>query len=294
MAAPWLVVLALAPVLVIIPFLFRLDGRTHGDWLQFLGRFHPLLVHIPIGILALLPLLEIAGTSRPAFRDAAGFTLQVAVAACVITLALGISLADGSGVTGTTVTRHMWSGIVLLIALLVCPAIRPAWAAGQMQRLYPAVLAGTFLILIWTAHLGGSLTHGNDYLARYMPGPLRRFIASGSVGSDAAYAGSVYMRRIPPIFDAKCVACYGAGKEQAGLRLDLYELFMKGGKDGAVIAPRNPDGSLLLQRVTLSPRDQHFMPAEGRAPLTPSKSAQCVPGLLRVPPPQPPALRELR
>jgi hypothetical protein len=67
------------------------------------------------------------------------------------------------------------------------------------------------------------------------------------------------------------VACHGSSKEQAGLRLDLFELLMKGGKDGAVVVPRNPDGSLLLQRVTLSPSDKHFMPAEGRTPLTPDE-----------------------
>ena len=76
------------------------------------------------------------------------------------------------------------------------------------------------------------------------------------------------MRYVHPIFDAKCVACHGANKQQARLRVDFYELLMRGGKDGAVIAPRNPDGSLLLERVTLSPSDRHFMPAEGRPPLT--------------------------
>jgi uncharacterized membrane protein len=142
-----------------MPFLVRLDGHPHADWLQFLGRFHPLLVHLPIGMLVLLPLLEIAGTIRPALREAAGFVLQIAVAACAITLALGISLAYGSGVTGTTVTRHMWAGAVLLMELLVCLTVRRAWAAGHAQRVYPALLAGILLTLTWTAHLGGSLTH---------------------------------------------------------------------------------------------------------------------------------------
>src|SRR5262249_25636863 len=109
---------------------------------------------------------------------------------------------------------------------------------------------------------------------RYMPGPLKRVFALAPPASDAAYAGSVYQRAIHPIFDAKCIACHGANKEQSGLRLDFYDLLIKGGKDGAVIAPRNPDRSLLLQRVTLSPTDRHFMPAEGRTPLTADEVAK--------------------
>jgi uncharacterized membrane protein len=269
----WLALLLLSAALVLLPFVIRLDGRTHADWLQFLGRFHPLLVHLPIGMLVLLPFLELAGTTRPGLREAAGFILHLALATGVIALVCGVLLAYGSGVTGATVTRHMWGGIVLLIELLVCVTVRPAWASAQVQRVYPALLAVSLLTLTWTAHQGGSLTYGSDYLTRYMPGPLRRFIPSGPASSDAAYAGSAYMRYIHPIFDAKCVACHGTNKEQAGLRLDFYELLMKGGKDGAVIAPRNPDGSLLLQRVTLSASDRHFMPAEGRPPLTPDEIA---------------------
>jgi hypothetical protein len=185
-----------------------------------------------------------------------------------ITLAFGVLLAYGGGIMGPTVTRHMWGGVALLIELLLCVAIRPAWASGQIHRVYPALLALTLLTLTWTAHQGGILTHGNDYLTRYMPGPLKRLFPSPTTASDAAYVGSAYMRRIHPIFDSKCVVCHGASKEQAGLRLDFYELLMRGVKDGVVIAPRNPNQSLLLQRVTLSPNDRHFMPAEGRTPLT--------------------------
>jgi len=253
-------------MLLMLPFITHLDGRQHTDWLQFVGRFHPSLVHLPIGMLVLLPLLELAGTARLGLREAAGFVLILALATAAVAVVAGILLAYGSGVVGTTVTRHMWGGILLLIELLVCVAARSAWVSGKVQRIYPALLGISLLTLAWTAHQGGSLTHGGDYLTRYAPGALRRFLPSAA--SDSAYVGSVYARHIHPILDAKCVACHGASKEQAGLRLDFYELLMKGGKDGAVVAPRDPDRSLLLQRVTLSPSDRHFMPAEGRTPLT--------------------------
>jgi uncharacterized membrane protein len=265
---PWLCVLGVSLILLILPFAVGLDGRPHADWLQFLGRFHPSFVHLPIGMLVLLPFLEYAGMTRPGLREGAGFVLRLALAAGAITFVFGVLLAYGSGVMGTTVTRHMWGSIALLIELLLCVTVRPAWISGQAQRAYPVLLTVSLLTLTWTAHQGGSLTHGSDYLTRYLPGPLKRLFPSASAASDAEYVGSAYTRNIHPILDAKCVACHGASKEQAGLRLDFYELLMKGGKDGAVITPRDPDRSLLLQRVTLSPSDRHFMPAEGRTPLT--------------------------
>jgi uncharacterized membrane protein len=266
--APWIRILALSALLLTLPFTVRLNGRPHADWLQFFGRFHPSLVHLPIGMLVLVIFLEFAGTNSPGLREAASFVLHLSLTTGAIAVLFGILLAYGSGVMGATVTRHMWGGIVLLVELLVCITVRPAWTSGQSQRVYPALLALSLLTLIWTAHQGGSLTHGNDYLTRYMPGPLKLFFPTASGASDAEYVGSAYTRNIHPILDAKCVACHGASKVQAGLRLDFYELLMKGGKDGPVITPRNPDRSLLLERVTLSPSDGHFMPAEGRTPLT--------------------------
>jgi uncharacterized membrane protein len=269
----WMVVFGIGILLVLLPFIFRLDGRQRADWLQFLGHFHPLLVHLPIGTLVLLPLLELAGMTRPALRETADFVLQLTAAACVITLASGFLLAYGGGVMGTIVTRHMYGGIALSIEVLVCMTLRPDWASGHVQRIYPALLTATLLTLTWTAHQGGSLAYGSDYLSEYMPGPLKRLIPFAAAKTDIAYAGSIYMQRIHPIFDAKCVACHGTGKQQAGLRLDFYDYLTSGGKDGAVIVPRNPGASMLLQRVTLPTSDRHFMPAEGRTPLTPVEIA---------------------
>src|SRR5215831_10253636 len=186
MTPQWLWILGLSATLVMLPFIVPLDGRQHADWLQFLGRFHPSLVHLPIGMLVLLPFLELGGTTRLGLREAAGFVLHLAFAMGVVALVFGILLAYGSGVMGTTVTRHMWGGIVLVIELLACVTLRPAWISTQ-QRVYPALLAVSLLTLTWTAHQGGSLTHGSDYLTRYMPVPLNRFFPSASAASDAAY-----------------------------------------------------------------------------------------------------------
>ena len=115
----------------------------------------------------------------------------------------------------------------------------------------------------WLANARGRL------LTRYMPSPLKRIV----LPARSPHPNSFFARHIYPVLDTKCVACHGTNKEQAG-SFDSYESLMVGGKDGIVIAPRNPERSLLLQKVTLPPVDPHFMPAEGRTPLTPEEIAR--------------------
>jgi mono/diheme cytochrome c family protein len=269
----WIGVGVLTVALLLLPEILKLDGKPHAEWLQFVGRFHPLAVHLPIGLIVLVPVLEIAGGFRPALREAAGFVLVFASVACIGTLILGYLLAYGSGDTGSIVSRHMWGGIALAVGLLLCLIARTAWSAGLDGYIYPALLGCVMLALLWTAHQGGSLTHGADYLTRYMPSSLKRLASFGAVNTSVPYPGSFYAKHIHPIFVSNCVACHGAGKNEGGLRLDSYEALMKGGKDGPVVIPADADESLLIQRVTLPPGDRHAMPAEGRRPLKPAEIA---------------------
>ena len=117
---------------------------------------------------------------------------------------------------------------------------------------------------MWTAHQGGSLSHGSNYLTAIHAG---RPEALDAIGTRSTAPDSFYAKQIDPILDSNCVACHGEGKTKGGLRMDSYEQLMKGGKDGPVIVAGDPGKSLLLQRVTLPPDHKQFMPAEGRPPL---------------------------
>ena len=107
----------------------------------------------------------------------------------------------------------MWGGIALTIG---CVGLRVASRGVRRaaRRLIPCLLACVLLLLAWTAHQGGSLTHGNNYLTEYLPGPLKR-LALGTVQAKTfAYPDSFYAKHIYPIFDANCVACHGRAKGQ--------------------------------------------------------------------------------
>lgn len=269
----WIAALATSAALLLLPWILKLDGRSHADWQQFLGRFHPLAVHIPIGLIMLVPVLELAGVSKPALREAAGFVLGLGFVGCLGTLTLGYLLAYGSGEAGAVVTRHMWGGLWLTIGVLWCLLARSRWVSGNVTQVYPALLSCVLLVLAWTAHQGGSLTHGSNYLTEYMPGPLKRWSTLGMVEAKAPVPDSFYAQHINPILDAKCVACHGEAKVKGGLRLDSYDRLMRGGEDGAVIVAGKPANSLLLERVTLPAGHKQFMPAEGNPPLKPEEIA---------------------
>lgn len=265
----WGMLLGLSLLLLSLPWLVRLDGHPHADWQQFLGRFHPLVVHLPIGLLVLVPLLEAAGALRPALREAAGFVLALAFACCLFALSLGFLLAYGSGASGTGVTKHLWGGIVLTIVVLACMLARPTWHAQGAGYAYPLLLACMLIALVWTADEGGSLTHGGNYLTQYMPAGMKRVLAFGSAPASASF----YAKHIHPVLDANCASCHGEGQVKGGLRMDSYESLMNGGQDGAVIVAGSSAKSVLFERITLPPDHKHFMPAEGRPPLQPEEIA---------------------
>jgi mono/diheme cytochrome c family protein len=265
----WAVLVSIA--LLLLPFVFKLDGKTHADWQQFLGRFHPTVVHLPIGLILLVPLLELAGRYRPALLEAAMFVLSLSVLSCLLALTLGYLLAYGSGDAGVGVARHMWGAIALTIGTLGCALLRGA--SGGLRGFYPYLLACVLVLLAWTAHQGGSLTHGNKYLTEYLPAPLKR-LGMGTVQAEAsAFPDSFYARHIYPILDANCIVCHGAQKVKGHLRLDTYDRLMRGGEDGAVIIAGKPERSILLQRITLPPDNKKFMPSEGKPPLKPEEIA---------------------
>jgi hypothetical protein len=260
----WVASLLVSVMLLLLPFLFKLDGKPHADWQQFLGRFHPMVVHLPIGLILLVPVLELAGRFRPALLEAAVFVLSLSLLSCLLALTLGYLLAYGGGTAGEGVVRHMWGGIALTVAVGFCFLVRGA-------PVYPYLLACVLLLLAFTAHQGGSLTHGDKYLTEYLPGPLKRFSLFRPKTPD--FPDSFYARHLYPVFDANCVTCHGPSKVKGGLRLDTYDRLMRGGEDGAIVIPGIPDRSTLLKRITLPKDDKKFMPSEGKPPLKPEEIA---------------------
>ena len=238
----------------------------------FAGRFHPLLVHLPIGMMVVLALLEIAAWF-PRWQKAnasAGFILAVAAPLAVITAACGWLLSLGGGYDPNLLFWHQWLGIVTALGCVVSAIF---FRLGK-HFAYHLSLFTTAAVLGVAGHLGGSLTHGSDYLTEYAPGYVKKIL--GGANGHAAIANSAsnaadtsaFANGILPLLKKNCVTCHGLQKAKANLRLDSFAELQKGSDDGPVVKPGDAANSPLLQRVLLPADSEDHMPPNGKPQLS--------------------------
>jgi uncharacterized membrane protein len=265
-------------ILLILVCLAPPDGNERAQWLQFLGHFHPIAVHLPIATLILVPVFELAGRSRyfPYLLQSVDFLLGVATCGGIAAAGLGWCLARSGSYSGSLVTQHMWGGVSVALAAWLCWFLRARSSESRMNTAYVVALVLTVALVMFTGYRGGQLSQGENHLTEHMPPPLRTLLgleafASISPASSSGGPATFYAARIQPIFLQHCAACHGHAKHKANLRLDSYDAVMRGSKHGPVIKAGNPQGSELFHRVTLPPGDDDFMPAEHKPPLSPNE-----------------------
>src|SRR2546430_3190094 len=217
--------LTLAPILIVLLLaaFFPPDGNERAAWAQFIGRFHPLVVHFPIALFLLVPILELAGLNQrfAYLRLSVGFVLGLAMLGATVAAILGWCLARSGGYSGPLVTQHMWGGISLATVCWLCWTLRSRSGDPRLGLIYAVALATGVGLVAWTGYRGGQLSLGEDHLTEYMPGGLRQVLGLSNVQASLASAGAntFYGARVEPIFAARCVTCHGPEKHKANLRI---------------------------------------------------------------------------
>jgi uncharacterized membrane protein len=238
------------------------------DFFLFFGRLHPVLVHLPIGLVVLLAALELLARFRR-FRTAnanVGFILLLAVPLALFTALCGWLLSLAGGYDARLLHWHQWTGLGTAAACLLVALLYRL----DLKRPYRWTLFSTTIALAVASHLGGSLTHGSDYLVRYAPSRLRSLAGSTVVSQPAQpqpkdYADlPVFGAVIQPLLQKNCVACHGPDKAKGGLRLDSFQALLQGGKSGPVLVPGKAAESPLFTRLNLPPEEDDHMPPDGK------------------------------
>jgi len=241
------------------------------DLIFFLGRFHVLALHLPIGMLVAAVALDWLARSprRAALAPAVPWVWGATALSAVLTVVLGYLHFSEGGFTGASAAAHRLYGTLVALACIavwLLSAKRP-----QLHRRLNVVTGVVLLALVTvTGHYGGNLTHGAEYLVEYAPQPLRALAGlpeRRAPVSDLA-AADPWRDIVEPMLDARCASCHNADKRSGELSVVDYESLMRGGETGRVVSAGDSQVSELMHRITLPPDDEAFMPAEGQTPLT--------------------------
>ena len=181
-----LIVVFILGLLMYPPAFEAVEGAPKPpDSVLFIGRFHPIVVHLPVGALMLLVLFEIACVTRRGeemFGPASLLTLTVGAAGSVASVLVGIMLAREGGYEGGNFTLHQVIGIGGTAGILIALMLRISAMGsrhGGMMDCYRILFFLSLAFISLGAHFGGNMTHGNKFLTEYAPpsmaGPMVSF-----------------------------------------------------------------------------------------------------------------------
>lgn len=236
------------------------------EFTTFLGRFHPVLVHLPIGFLVLAIVLE----GFESFRRTETKSRLISIA----WLLGGLSAAAAAfcgwylGETGLyeedTLFVHRWLGIALVVVSFV------GWWIKRHPKSYAPYVQNGFNILVlgmlfYEGHQGGNMTHGDTYLTEHAPASLQGLLGLKEEKKSLPQFGNpdsvlVYRDLVAPIFESKCFACHNNGVKRGGLNMSSPDSLLLGSQGDPIIVGGNAEDSELFRRITLPQRNIKFMP----------------------------------
>lgn len=231
---------------------------------DFAGRFHPLLVHLPIGFLLLgIILLWLSRNNRYAIPDIILKTIWLLGSlSALVSSVSGYLLSLSAEYDADTVNWHMWMGISVTAVSFVL-FLNPTVYKRKIRYILSVVLA---VLITITGHLGGTLTHGEGYLTGNTATVTAPATASKNI-ADVQEA-KLYEDIVQPLFQTKCYSCHGAQKQKGQLRMDNPQFILKGGKNGEIILAGKADESEMMQRLLLPENDKKHMPPKQKPQLT--------------------------
>jgi len=242
-----------------------------SDIILFFGRFHPLVVHLPIGFLFFAFILEVYGRWQKddKIKSAIPLSLFLGAISALVACVLGYMLSLSGDYDQGALDTHFWFGIattVIAFGAWLISSRKLKVEVLEKGKAYIATLALIVVLLSITGHYGGNLTHGSDYLTAYLP--FGKEQKEKLVAVTSIEEAQVFNHLVNPILQDKCASCHNASKKKGQLSFASKEAILKGGKSGAAFVAGDTGASEMIRRVLLDTHHDEFMPPEGKTPLT--------------------------
>lgn len=133
--------------------------------LDWLGRFHPMLVHFPIAFIPAALFTAVVGRKRPGFAKPVQFLVVTAGVTAPIAMLTGwLSGGFALGLDDWLLQSHRWAGTGIGIgafALGVFAFKRPDQDRGRGMIVGLSILTAAIIVQGW---FGGALVHGIDHM----------------------------------------------------------------------------------------------------------------------------------
>jgi len=238
------------------------------EWDIFIGRFHPILVHLPIGIFLLGYFLEVL--FQFGFRKLIGsrytitFIYSIGLIAGIFAAISGWLLSYSDDYAIDALDDHKLLGIATLVVML-CVIIYHIKASETKGKSKLAVSTIAIILTGLTGHFGGNLTHGSTYLFEYATDPSDHYEAVNlkRLSTIAPDSIQIYADILYPVINNNCVACHNSENYKGGLILETYSNLFKEADYAVPLVSGNPYSSEMFNRINLPAHHEKSMPPRG-------------------------------
>ena len=240
---------------------------------DLMGRFHPLIVHLPIGFLLLGLMMLVYDSRENKHQKIIRFTFLWGTLSTLAAILTGTIQYNREGYPWEDIQGHLFLG-VFTFAFSFFIFLKLKGYRFLKKVSYRFLGYGLVVIIFVTGHLGGNLTHGKDHLTEPLPDQFKEVLgieipSRTLVLQPESYQDlPLYSGVIQPILDQKCVSCHNPKKSKGELLLHNYNGIMSGGKHGFIVSTADPEESEILKRIHLPMEEKKHMPPKAKPQLS--------------------------
>ena len=101
-------------------FAYRNSDGAGGGFINFLGRFHPLIIHMPIGLISLALIIEVASFFKgfAYLQKSQKFVLWLCLLSGIVATLFGYFLMSAEDFTGHAMDMHLYFGLAVVVCSL--------------------------------------------------------------------------------------------------------------------------------------------------------------------------------
>lgn len=235
------------------------------EFLDFLGSLHPLIVHLPIGIVLLTIAIDVFMRNKNnSVHRVITMGWFFSFFSGLLAALFGWFLGDNGYYFESQINIHRWSGVAFVGLCFIIWLLR--YINFRFSKSFNrSVNLTTILLLMITGHFGGEMTHGQNYLFENLPYVQKKISVIPLSEAKRSETDSLFVFEdlVYPVLEEKCMACHNQNRAYGGLNMSALETMVKGGNSGAGIQNGKPFESLIYKRVSFPHDHPKFMPPSG-------------------------------